>query len=91
MNCLKEYRGYEGSIEFCEESKVFHGELLGINDMVTFEADQLEDLERAFHEMVDDYLDWCKADGHEPKKPTQKFASPSRVTNNTALIRNSRA
>lgn len=66
---MKEYRGYLGSVEFSEDDMVFHGRLLGINDVVTFEAETPRELVKAFHDSVDDYLEWCAELGHEPNKP----------------------
>ena len=34
-----------------------------------FQASRLEDIERAFHESVDDYLEFCAARGERPDKP----------------------
>lgn len=66
---MKAYKGYVGSIEFSEEDMVFHGRILGINDIVTFEAETPKGLVEAFHDSVDDYLDWCAELGHAPEKP----------------------
>jgi predicted HicB family RNase H-like nuclease len=49
---------------------VLHGRVDGIEDVITFEADNLEDLEREFRISVDDYLEWCAEDGVEPNRPS---------------------
>lgn len=66
---MKPYKGYSGSIEFDDEDMVFHGRVLGLRDIVTFEAESAEELVRAFHDSVDDYLAFCKERGLEPQKP----------------------
>ena len=66
---MKSYKGYSGSIEFDDEDMVFHGRVLGLRDVVTFEAETAEELVRAFHDSVDDYLAFCKERGLEPQKP----------------------
>lgn len=66
---MKPYKGYSGSIEFDDEDMVFHGRVLGLRDIVTFEADSAEGLIKAFHDSVDDYLDFCADRGVEPQKP----------------------
>jgi predicted HicB family RNase H-like nuclease len=66
---VKLYKGYSGSIEFDDEDVVFHGRVLGIRDIVTFEAESAEELVKAFHDSVDDYLAFCKERGAEPQKP----------------------
>lgn len=66
---MKLYRGYAGSIEFDDEDVVFHGRILGIRDIVTFEAENADELVKAFHGSVDDYLVFCDERGVEPQKP----------------------
>jgi len=64
-----EYRGYTARFEFDEEAKVFHGEVLDLRDVVTFEADNVNNLVQAFHDSVDDYLAFCEERGEDPEKP----------------------
>ena len=66
---MKLYKGYSGSIEFDDDDMVFHGRVLGIRDVVTFEAESAEELVRAFHDSVDDYLEFCTSRGEAPQKP----------------------
>ena len=63
-----EYKGYIGSIEYSAEDKCFFGKLEMIDDLVTFEATNAQDLEDNFHTVVDDYLETCKILGREPQK-----------------------
>jgi len=67
MNYI-EYKGYLGTVEFSSEDLVFHGKIHGINDLVTFEATNVDDLVRAFHEAVDDYLDICERANKIPER-----------------------
>ena len=67
MSWIK-YKDYLGTVEFSPEDMVFHGRIHGINDLVTFEANNVEDLVASFHEAVDDYLDICARYGKEPEK-----------------------
>jgi len=39
-----------------------------IDDLVTFEADNAQELEANFHSAVDEYLETCEALGREPQK-----------------------
>lgn len=66
---MKSYKGYSGTVEFSEEDMVFHGKIIGIDGLVTFEATTAEGLVQAFHESVDDYLDMCERAGRAPQKP----------------------
>jgi hypothetical protein len=54
------YKGYLGRFEFDSEAGIFHGEVSGLRDVVTFQGRTLTELENAFHESVDDYLDFCE-------------------------------
>ena len=63
------YKGYTACYEFVPEEGVLHGHVEGINDMITFVAESVDDLEREFHTSVDVYLDWCAESGHEPNRP----------------------
>jgi predicted HicB family RNase H-like nuclease len=66
---MKPYKGYSATVSFDEDGLMFHGEVLGIKDVITFQARTAEDLPAAFHESLDDYLEWCAEDGIEPEKP----------------------
>lgn len=63
-----EYKGYIGSIEYSAEDKCFFGKLEMIDDLVTFEADNAQELEDNFHNAVEEYLESCKTLGREPQK-----------------------
>lgn len=69
MTSTIEYKGYHGSVEFSQEDRVFHGQILFINDLVTFEGETVKELLEGFHYMVDDYLETCKRIGRKPDKP----------------------
>ena len=56
-----EYLGYRATVEF--DGKIFVGTLENISDLVTFESDNTEDLEREFHAAVDDYIEFRKSAG----------------------------
>src|SRR5690606_31992006 len=40
-----------------------------INDLVTYEADSVQNLKSEFIAAVEDYLEFCKSQGLEPDKP----------------------
>ena len=63
------HKGYIAKVEFDEDDKVLHGRILGIRDVVTFEADSVEGAIAAFEESVDDYLAFCEERNKEPEKP----------------------
>jgi predicted HicB family RNase H-like nuclease len=63
------YKGYQGTVTYDDEAKVFHGEVIGLKDMITFQGVSVEDLEQAFKDSVDDYLEFCKKKNRSPEKP----------------------
>jgi predicted HicB family RNase H-like nuclease len=63
------YKGYEGAVEFDERAKVFTGEVINTRDVITFQGKSVQELERAFRESVEDYLEFCKSRNEEPEKP----------------------
>lgn len=63
------YKDYLGSAEVSVEDDVLHGKLLGIRDLVTYEADNPAGLRTAFEEAVDDYLADCAAANRDPDRP----------------------
>ena len=63
-----EYKGYTARIDG-EEDGILHGRVDGIRDVVTFEAKDLDAIEREFQISVDVYLDWCTERGREPNRP----------------------
>ncbi len=64
-----EYKGYHGKVEFDEESELFHGEIVDLRDVITFQGRSVDELRQAFHDSVDDYLEFCSIRGEEPDKP----------------------
>lgn len=68
MNVLR-YKGFLGSIEASPADKCLYGKLLYIDDLVTYEAETIAQLESEFKDAVDDYHHTCKEAGKEPMKP----------------------
>ncbi len=66
---MKAYRGYVPSIWFEPDDRLFHGVVEGIRDTIHFSGASVDDLEAAFHDSVDVYLEACAEDGVEPDKP----------------------
>ncbi len=69
MNNILEYRGYYTKVEYSAEDHVLYGKIEGIRDLVNFESENAENVEKEFHEAVDDYLAFCSDLGQAPDKP----------------------
>lgn len=62
------YKGYTGYAIFDDEARIFHGEVVGIRAVITFQGTTVGEIEQAFKDSIDDYIDWCKKRGKEPEK-----------------------
>ena len=63
------YKGYLAKVTFDDEADIFHGEVINIRDVVTFQGKSVRELHKALKESVEDYLDFCKQRGESPDKP----------------------
>jgi predicted HicB family RNase H-like nuclease len=68
MKNIMEYNGYTGIVEYSGADRVFFGKVFGINDLITFEGDSVKQLEKAFRDAVDDYVETCGEQGKEPER-----------------------
>ncbi len=68
MKDVMTYKGYFATVRYSAESEVFHGKIEAIDDLVSFEGQSVQELKKAFHESVDEYLELCKREGKEPNK-----------------------
>ncbi|MDY0275474.1 MAG: type II toxin-antitoxin system HicB family antitoxin [Desulfomicrobium sp.] len=63
------YKGYTTVIKFSAEDDCLIGHLIGINDIVGFHGDSVEEIRKAFEEAVDFYIESCAKAGRKPNKP----------------------
>ena len=63
------YKGYYGVVQYDDEAKIFHGEVINTRTVITFQGTTVDEIETSFRDSVDDYLDWCKERNKEPEKP----------------------
>lgn len=66
---MLEHKGYIGIVEFDDEANIFHGEVVPLNDVITFQGTSVEEVRTAFVESVEDYLAFCTERGESPEKP----------------------
>ncbi len=66
---MMDYKGYIGNVEFDDEANLFHGEVINLRDIVTFQGETVKELRKAFRDSVDDYLELCAERGDSPEKP----------------------
>lgn len=71
---MMQYKGYSGKVEYDDDAEIFHGEVIGLRDVITFQGKTVDEIKLAFRESVDDYLEFCAQLGQAPEKPfTGKF------------------
>lgn len=66
-NSMK-YKEYIGTVEYSDEDECFHGKVLGINSLITFEGESVHELKQTFQMMVDEYINDCRQEGIVPEK-----------------------
>jgi predicted HicB family RNase H-like nuclease len=64
-----EYKGYRGVFEFDPSIDAFHGRVVGLQDVVTFQGGSLAELRREMANSIEDYLEFCAEVGKKPEKP----------------------
>jgi predicted HicB family RNase H-like nuclease len=68
MNAMM-HRGYAARVEYDAEDRIFVGHVAGVKDAGAFHGATVDELEIAFRETVDHYIDVCERLGQRPGKP----------------------
>ena len=71
---LATYKNYTADAKYSAEDGCYIGHIAHIHDIVGFQCDTPEELEKTFRESVDDYLDACREVGRNPDKPIRTFS-----------------
>ena len=66
-----EHKGYYGAAVFDNDAGIFHGEVVGIRDVITFQGKTKVELRTAFRDSIDEYLKFCAERGHLPNPPVR--------------------
>jgi len=66
---MMKYKNYIAIAEFDDEANIFHGEVINIRDVITFQGTSVKELRKTFKDSVEDYLAFCAKRGEEPEKP----------------------
>lgn len=56
MNNLIAYKGFKGSVEYSAEDDCLFGKIVGVNDLISYEAQDLPGIKKAFEEAVEEYI-----------------------------------
>jgi predicted HicB family RNase H-like nuclease len=68
MKDILQYKGFIGSVHFSAEDECFFGRIEGIDDLITFEGQDVTELNKEFQEAVEDYQELCKLTGKSAQK-----------------------
>jgi predicted HicB family RNase H-like nuclease len=60
MKDILKHEGFIGSVHFSTEDECFYGKIEGIDDLISFEGQNVEDLKKAFLEAVSEYRILCE-------------------------------
>jgi predicted HicB family RNase H-like nuclease len=66
---MTEYKGYLARVEFDDQANIFHGEVINIRDVITFQGKSVTELRQAFEDSVEDYFAFCAERGESPDQP----------------------
>ena len=51
-----EYKGYFAKVEFDDEANIFHGEVINLRDVITFEGETVDELRKAFQDSPEGWI-----------------------------------
>jgi predicted HicB family RNase H-like nuclease len=68
MNDILQYKNYFATLNYSSEDEVFYGKVIGINDLIIFEGNSVKELQKAFAQSIEDYLETCTALKKQPEK-----------------------
>lgn len=66
------YNGYHARIEYSDEDGFFVGHIAGIQDVVGFHGESINELRKASEEAVTDYLETCARLGRIKESPVDE-------------------
>ena len=64
---MMKYKNYIGLVEYDDDAEIFHGEVVNVKDVITFQGKSVTELKRAFKASVEDYLSFCQERNEEPE------------------------
>jgi len=73
---IMEYKGYTARIHYSKEDECYVGELIGINDIVVFDGETLEEIRETFEADVENYQACCAEVGREANQPISEIMVP---------------
>lgn len=73
MKNYLEYKGFRGSVEYTQENGCLFGHVLGLqNTIASYEGESIPELEKDFHDAIEDYLYLRRKNGESLDPPAYK-------------------
>ena len=66
-NILK-HGDYYAEFGYDDSADAFCGRIIGINDVIDFYGQDVQELKAAFRDSVAEYEEWCREEGSKPEK-----------------------
>lgn len=67
MSEVLKYKGYFGLVTYFDKERMYHGTMQNVRAVVLCDTKDFDDLQSAFEEAVDHYIDVCKNECWDPK------------------------
>lgn len=67
MSDTLEYKGFIGTVEYSADDHCLYGKVLGTRDLIMYEGESIQELEKDFYETIDEYIETCKELGKDPE------------------------
>lgn len=68
-NNILEYKKYIAQLDFDLEDSIIVGKVVNTKDIISFHASNLPEVQQAFRDIIDTYLEACEGEGIDPSKP----------------------
>lgn len=69
MSNLLSYKNYNGTVEYSNEDRCLFGKVIGLKSLLSYEGDSVQELEKDFQMVIDEYLEDCKERNVQPEQP----------------------
>jgi predicted HicB family RNase H-like nuclease len=69
MSNLLSYKNYNGTVEYSKKDGCLFGKVVGIKSLLSYEGDSIQELEKDFQTVIDEYIADCEERGVQPEQP----------------------
>jgi predicted HicB family RNase H-like nuclease len=69
MSSLLSYKNYNGTVEYSKEDECLFGKVVGIKSLLSYEGNSIQELEKDFQTVIEEYLADCEERDVQPEQP----------------------